>query len=132
MESDEHLCKIYISETNEIKTLRRKDLGPCKEDFLPSTLTLIDEHSSQSKSDLLHHLDGHEAEVIKQELIYRMITVPLESLGKARKSTAIPQSFKEAIEYGTWIEEINREYAALKRRNTWKHVKLEKDMLLLP
>lgn len=40
----------------------------------------------------------------------------------------LPTSFESACQHPKWSEAIDREYNALIRRNTWKHIKRTADM----
>lgn len=51
MQSDERLCRVYVSTTNEVMILRLADFRPCSQEQLPSVNTLLDGLSRQASEE---------------------------------------------------------------------------------
>lgn len=129
-------------ETKSIILTRAQDFRPFSEEKLPGVSSLLEGLARQSEVDSLNNSDGEAEEVLIRAFHAFAANLPADNFrnrGSRRQlqrslrvDVRLPRSFKEAIIYPAWREAIDREYKALRDRNTWRYVNRSADMNPFP
>lgn len=129
MESDERLCRTYDPQEKSIYVVRLSDFKACRRDQLPPISTMLDGLARQAEEEHGTDVDGYAEEGLQQAL-----SVAMSSFGASGnlKDPKLPTDFTDAVRHKAWRDAIDREYSALRKRNTWTYVRRTSDMNVLP
>lgn len=129
MESDEKLCRVYKPKIDRVNVVRLADFRPCSPSLLPPITTLLDGLSRQSDLDNMENYDSPSDEAFLGAFQASLTTF----IAKGNlKDPRLPKSFNDAIQSPDWCAAIDREFNALRNRNTWKLIRRTPDMNVLP
>lgn len=138
LESDQTLYRICIPANRSIILIRAQDFKLCSRNQLPGVSSLNDKISRQNNLDHTHGSNGgHLEDLLTQAFsVYRLpLRRVLFHAGASRKrnqNSLLPRSFHEAVKDPLWCEAIDREYIALRNRQTWDFVPRDAPMHVLP
>ena len=130
MDSDNTLLRIYHPDSKEVRPCRAADFTVIKEQqALPSFDDLLDGISRrQELAETLFDSspEADEDQDPQDTMAHCLFTHYTQTpfAGKAKnRDHSIPRGFTEACKIPEWAEAIDREYYALKERETWKYVR---------
>ena len=116
---------MYVPGNKQIRTIRRADFKPLRNEKLPSVAALLDGLSRQHSIEAEENSSDGQAEA---HIVRCLISVYKESpiITWDRKQRVmvhdVPSSYEEACQIPKWAAAIDREFDALERRKTWEYV----------
>lgn len=133
MESSETLYRLYIPESKKIKT-RRQDFPPCTEDQLPGVSTLLDGIARQHELESVANVDGSSEDMLTQAFQAHHTALTHSVLGpkQNKRDPRLQNNFNEALKSKNWCDAIDREYNAIRDRNSWTYIRRTTDMHPVP
>lgn len=129
MESDEPLCRTYDPHEKSIYVVRLSDFRVDRKYQLPPISTMLDGLARQAEEEHGTDVDSYAEGGLQQPLSVAMSS--FAASGNLNDPN-LPTDFTDAVRHKAWRDAIDREYLALRKRNTWTYVKRAPDMNILP